>query len=109
ILHPPDAAVIAVICLHRFDSSEIAAGRLTRFLQCQACCDGIALGQLQVSQDLNVQLPIEFPSPEQRQQTSYGRAQLHDSASRNRATRAVALSQFATSMLSCFNPALVSE
>src|ERR1700733_14276523 len=98
-----------MIFLHLFDSSEIAAGHLTRFLRYQACGQGIALGQFPVSKDFIVHLSIELPFPEQGEQTSHWQAQLHDSASKNRATRAVALSQFATSMPSCFDPALVSE
>jgi hypothetical protein len=62
-----------------------------------------------VSKNLIVYLALEFPPLQQRQQTSYYCAAPHDSANRNRVTRAVALSQFATSMLSCFNPALVNE
>ena len=73
------------------------------------CGDSIELGHFQVGEDFTLQLPIETPLPKQRQQTSRCESKLHDSAPRNRATSAVALSQFATATRSCFDPALVSE
>ena len=64
----------------------------------------------EVTRDLPLtEVVIETPLASQRQQTSRRESKLHDSASRNRATSAVALSQFATSTLSCFAPAMVSE
>ena len=98
-----------MIFLHLCDPSETAPGRMTRFFRCQPSGDAIALGQLQVSENLVFQFPIQIPFPDERQQTRCRGPKLHDSASRNRATRAVALSQFATSTVSCFEPALVSE
>ncbi len=72
------------------------------------------LGHLQVGEDFTLQFPIETPLANQRQHTHRRKSKLHDSASiyvaaKNRATSAVARSQFATATPSCFAPALVSE
>ena len=67
------------------------------------------LGHFQVSEDFTLQFPIETPLANQRQQTARNESEVHDSASRKRATSAVALSQLATATRSCFVPALVSE
>ena len=109
VLHPPDAPLIAMIFLHLFDSSKTTAGLTASLFGRQPGGDRIELGHLQVGEDFTLQFPIETPLAKQRQQTSRRESKLHDSASRNRATSAVALSQFATATLSCFAPALVSE
>jgi hypothetical protein len=101
--------LIAMIFLHLFDSSKTTAGLTASLFARLPCGDSIELGHLQVGEDFTLQLPIETPLPKQRQQTSRRESKLHDSTSRNRATSAVALSQFATATLSCFAPALVSE
>ena len=98
-----------MIFLHLFDSSKTTAGLTASLFGRQPGGDSIALGHLQVGEDFTLQFPIETPLANQRQQTARRESKLHDSASRNRATSAVALSQFATATLSCFAPALVSE
>src|SRR5262249_13623243 len=109
VLHPPDAPVIAMIFLHLFDSSKTAACFAACLFGWQTGSDRIELGHFQVGTDFAFQLPIETPLANQPQQTSCGEPKLHDSASRNLATSAVALSQFATATLSCLAPVRVSE
>jgi hypothetical protein len=98
-----------VIFLHLFDSAKTAvylpASRFGR----KPGVDRVKFGHFQVGENLTLQFVIETPLANQRQQSSGCQSKLHDSASRNRATSAVALSQFATATLNCFAPAVVSE
>jgi hypothetical protein len=98
-----------MIFLHPLDSSKTTAGVTASLFGPQPGGKSIVLGHLQVGEDFTPQFPVETRLAEQRQQTAHPESRVHDSASRNRATSAVALSQFATSTLSCFAPALVSE
>ncbi len=106
---PSKAALVAMLFLHLFDSSEGTASGAASFLRRQAAGEGISFGQLDVSENLVFEFPIEAPPAHQRQQARGGTAEGHDSASKKRATRAAAFSQFATSTRSCFRPALVRE
>jgi hypothetical protein len=94
---------------HLRDSAEPAPGLLPSLFRRQPGSNSIPLDQFQVRLDFAFQLLIELPFPKQGRQTSDGQPELHDFTSKNRATKAVALSQFATSTLSCFDPAFVSE
>ena len=69
----------------------------------------VALGQLEMRQHLAVELAIEAPRADEREQPANERPRRHDLASRNLATSAVARSQFATSTRSWRVPAAVSE
>src|SRR5579872_134955 len=109
VLYPTDAPLIAVIFLHLLDSSKTTASHAASFFARQPAGNRIELSHLDVGENLTVQFPIETPLANKRQQAAQRESNLHDSASRNRATSAVALSQFATATLSCLAPALVSE
>ena len=98
-----------MLFLHLLDAPKAETGGPAGLFGRHAGCDGVSLGQFQVGEDLAFQFPVETPLPEQRQQTGHGAPKSHDDASRKRATRAVAFSQFATATRSCFRPALVSE
>ena len=98
-----------MILLHLLDSAKIKPCLAASLIRGSPGGHRVELCHLQVGADFAFQLPIETPLPKQRQQTSRRESQLHDSASRNRATSAVALSQFATATVSCFAPALVNE
>ena len=103
-----------MIFLHLLDSSKTLVGLAASLFGCEASGDSIELGHLQVSKNFTLQFSIETPLAKQRQKTPSRESKLHDSASsfvftKNRATSAVALSQFRTATLSCFAPALVSE
>jgi hypothetical protein len=101
--------LIAVIFLHLFDSSKTAVCLLASRFGRKPGVDRIKFSHFQVSENFTFQFVIEAPLANQRQQSSRCESKLHDSASRNRATSAVALSQFATATLNCFAPAVVSE
>ena len=95
--------------LHLCDSAEAAAGRPARFLGRQSALHTVPFRQLQVGENFVFQLPVQLSLAQQGQQAIGEAADSHDDASRNRATRAVAFSHWATSTASCFRPALVSE
>lgn len=98
-----------MIFLHLFDSSKTTAGFMASLFGRQSGGDCIEFGHLQMGKDFTLQFPIETPLANERQETARRESKLHGWAARNRATSAVALSQFATATLSCLAPDLVSE
>lgn len=98
-----------MLFLHSLDSPKLPPRLLASFFPRQPCRDSFTLGKFQMSNDLAFQLPLESALPESPEKTSYRPSKIHGLASRNRATKVVVLSQFATSRLSCFDPAFVSE
>ena len=86
-----------MLFLNLFNPAESLPGDAARFLGRQTGGDGVLLGQLQMGKQFALQFAIETTLPEESQQCSGHTAQGHDEASRKRATRAVAFSQFATS------------
>src|SRR5450631_350645 len=94
--------------LHLLDPSKANPGSPPSFFARQPASHRIPFRQLDVGNNLAIQLLIETPLAHQGQQTLHRPADRHDD-SRNRATSAVAFSQFATSTGSRFRPARVSE
>jgi hypothetical protein len=53
--------MITDVFLYLLDSPESATGGSTRFFRRQPCGDGIALGKVQVGENLVLQLAVEVP------------------------------------------------
>jgi len=98
-----------VIFLHLFDPSKTAEGLLTSRFGREPGVDRIQFRHFQVGANFALQFVVEAAFVNQRQQPGCRQSKPHDSASRNRATSAVARSQFATATFNCFTPAGVSE
>ena len=109
VLDPAETPAVAMLFLDLLDCAEAETRGPAGFFGRQALGYGVPLSQFQVGEDLTFQFLVETPLPEQRQYTSHGAPKSHDDASRKRATRAVACSQFATATRSCLLPALVRE
>ena len=103
-VEPAGAAVIAMRLLHLLDAAKIAARRRARVRRRQSGGQGVPFRQLQMRPHFVVELPVEPAASGQGEQALYERSKVHDFASRNLATSAVALSQFSTSTCSCFAP-----
>ena len=102
------AALVAMLFPDLFDAAEaqprLSAGLFGR----QSGADRVALGELEVRQDLAVELPFHQPAPSQCEQPVDGVTEdLHALPSTNRATSAAAFVHFSISIGRCFFPASV--
>ena len=106
-LDPAGAPVVAMDLPELRDAAESLAGIAVRVVGRQAARQGIALGHLEMGLDFVVQFAVESAGSDERPQAREAVANRQDWTSRNRATSAADLAQFATSASSCFAPAFV--